>query len=131
MAASNPFTAVGAFQDRAGADAAVRALHRAGFALDQIGIAARREEPPGVTPNAEKAETLADKGAATGAAAGAAFGAVTGAAVTGLIPGLGPLVAAGVMTGILGGTALGAAAGSLIGALVGVGIPVEDASFYD
>ena len=130
MATTARFTAVGVFADRLQAETAIKGLQGAGFRPDQIGIAIRKEGK-GDTASKNELSPHVERGAATGAAAGAALGAVTGAAVAGLIPGLGPVIATGVLAGILGGTALGAAAGGLLGALVGMGVPEEDARYYD
>lgn len=124
------FTVVGVFETRVRADQAVEELLRAGFAPEQIGVAARAESGP-QAPGASATETRSGEVAAAGAAAGGTLGAVAGAVATGLIPGIGPALAAGLLTGILGGTALGAAAGGLIGALIGLGVPEVDARYYD
>jgi hypothetical protein len=130
VATTARFTAVGVFTDRPQAETAIEGLQRAGFRPDQIGIAIRKEGK-GDAASRNELSPHVERGAATGAAAGAALGAVTGAAVTGLIPGLGPVIATGLLAGILGGTALGAAAGGVLGALVGLGVPEEDARYYD
>ncbi|MBV9122958.1 MAG: hypothetical protein JO112_06360 [Planctomycetes bacterium] len=131
MATMEKFTAVGAFRTRDQAELAIRELHRVGFLHEQIGIATPKEEArKDLAAPIGRGGKLEDI-AAAGAAAGGTLGAVAGAVATGLIPGVGQVIAAGLMTGILGGTLLGAAAGGLIGALVGLGIPEEDARFYD
>jgi len=48
-----------------------------------------------------------------------------------LIPGIGPVVAGGILATALGGAAIGAAAGGLLGALTDMGVPEEDARYYD
>lgn len=129
MANAKDFTVVGAFQNRGQAQAAVDALRAAGFADEDIGIAARDDVPPrpGVEPAGNRLEDMA----AAGAAAGGTLGALAGALATGLIPGIGQVIAAGLLAGILGGTVLGAATGSMIGALIGLGMPEEAARYYD
>jgi hypothetical protein len=80
----------------------------------------------------------ADEGAATGAVTGGALGGLTGLLV-GLgalaIPGIGPIMLAGAtattLATTLAGGAIGAAAGGLVGALIGLGIPEEEARFYN
>jgi hypothetical protein len=76
---------------------------------------------------------------ASGLAEGAAAGAVTGGVIGGLvglissllIPGIGPLLVGGVLASMLLGMGVGAATGGLIGALVGMGVPEEDAKYFD
>jgi len=47
------------------------------------------------------------------------------------IPGVGPIIAAGPLAAALGGAAIGAAGGGIIGALTGMGIPEDEAKYYD
>jgi hypothetical protein len=76
---------------------------------------------------------------ANGMAEGAAAGALTGGVIGGLvglissllIPGIGPLLVGGVLASTLLGMGVGAATGGLIGALVGMGVPEEDAKYFD
>lgn len=131
MAKSPRFTVVAAFECRARAEEAMAALRQAGFANDQLGIAARDEDPAGCAGTPGEKKSRLEETAAAGAAAGATVGAVAGAVATGMVPGIGPAIAAGAITGILGGTVLGVAAGGMIGALVGLGFPEEDARYYD
>ena len=131
MAAIKHYTAVGAFTSRDQAGKAIAELERAGFALEQIGVAVRDEAVAEGVPVRGDLGTKVEEGATAGAATGGALGALTGALVTGLIPGIGPVVAMGVLTAILGGTTLGAAAGGLIGALVGMGVAEAEAEYYD
>ncbi|MGH7129004.1 MAG: general stress protein, partial [Planctomycetaceae bacterium] len=49
----------------------------------------------------------------------------------GLLPAIGPVIAGGLLMSILASAAGGAAAGGLVGALIGLGIPEEEARFYD
>jgi hypothetical protein len=54
-----------------------------------------------------------------------------GAVAAGVIPGVGPVITAGILAAALtGGAAAGAVAGGLIGTLIGLGIPEEEAHFY-
>jgi hypothetical protein len=116
-------TVVGVFDNRDQADRAVEELRRVGFRDDQIGYAVRGTE--GET--FETGKTAAGEGLATGAV----IGGLVGAAAALLIPGIGPVVAGGVLASVLGGAAVGAAAGGILGALVGMGIPEEEASYYE
>jgi hypothetical protein len=53
------------------------------------------------------------------------------AAAVGIIPAIGPVLAGGLLAGLLASTAAGAAAGGVVGALVGLGIPEEEARYYE
>jgi hypothetical protein len=73
-----------------------------------------------------------EDGAGIGAAAGAATGAGLGLAVAAnLIPGIGPVLVGGTIIAILASAGTGAAVGSLLGALIGLGVPEEEATYYD
>ena len=121
---------VALFEERSEAEGAIRDLKNAGFTNEQIGVA---------TQDRVEAETAGSEGSAVGLAEGAAAGALTGGVIGGLvglvssllIPGLGPLVVGGVLASTLMGMGVGAATGGLIGALVGMGVPEEDARYFD
>ena len=67
-----------------------------------------------------------------GLAAGAGVGALWGLGIlAGVIPGIGPAIAGGTLGVLLSSAAAGAATAGLAGALIGLGIPDEDASFYE
>jgi Heat induced stress protein YflT domain len=120
--------AVGVFSDREQAEKVVGYLRAAGFRDDQIGILMRAE---GVVQSANR-ETHAEVGAAVGAVSGGAVGALAGlAALSGFIPGIGPIVAGGALTALLSSTAIGMAAGGIIGTLVGLGVPEEEAQYFE
>jgi hypothetical protein len=107
-------------------------LRAAGFAPEQIGVLAR--DPGAEAGITGHKETYAEEGGAYGAATGGTVGALTGWAVAAglwVIPGVGPLVAAGTLATILAGAAAGAAVGGVAGVLIGVGIPEEEAHYYD
>jgi uncharacterized protein (TIGR02271 family) len=128
------------FDDRADAERAITALRDAGFPPDRIGVALRDRTAQGEL--VEETGTKAAEGAATGALGGGLLGGLVGLLV-GLgalaIPGVGPVVAGGALAsafGLAGGTAvagagIGAAAGGLVGALVGMGIPEEEAKYFE
>jgi hypothetical protein len=130
-------TAVGVFEDRSDAVAAIEELRRAGFRDDQIGFIAQQQEQARVLKTADKLdrtpqpeeETEAEEGAAIGAAAGAVVGGLTAVGLA-MIPGVGPFLTAGTLASIAFGTVAGAAGGALVGALVGLGIPEEEAIYY-
>jgi hypothetical protein len=128
MITKNEGTVVGIFEHREDADRAVQDLRRAGVRDDDIGFAVR-----GGKPAADEKDihgTVAGDGAATGMLTGGVLGGLVGAAASGLIPGFGPVIAAGILSTILGGAAVGAAAGGMLGALMGLGIPEDEARYY-
>jgi hypothetical protein len=136
-------TVVGLFRNRSEAEDSIRELKQAGFTNDQIGVATRdrseaKEERTGpVKRESDPGKVVEDT--AEGMAEGAAVGALTGGVVGGLvgligsllIPGLGPVVVGGVLASTLMGLGIGAATGGLIGALVGMGVPEEEAKYFD
>lgn len=117
-------TVVGVLADRAQAEQAIQALERAGFTDQQIGFVRPGEKTPGGT----KADT--GTRVAAGVGSGGVVGGIVGAAAALLIPGLGPAIAGGILAATLGGAAIGATAGGLIGALTNLGVPEEDARYY-
>jgi hypothetical protein len=123
---------VGSFTNNQQAREAVRALRQAGFTDAEIGFLARDGEDWKDVDRGDLTGTKMEEGAGIGAAAGAATGAGLGLAVmAGLIPPLGPAVAGGTLVAILASAGGGAAAGTLIGALVGMGIPEDEAAYYE
>jgi hypothetical protein len=125
---ANRETVVGVFLDRGDAERAIRDLEAAGFTHEQVGLLTPHAGEPGVdvTPVPEF-----ETHAGSGAAAGAVVGGVIGAVVAVLIPGIGPAVAGGILAIAVGGAAVGALAGGIVGALVGMGIPEEEARYYE
>jgi hypothetical protein len=134
---------VALFEERSEAEGAIRDLKNAGFTNEQIGVATQDRVETG---KAGSEGSAADDEAgriveetASGLAEGAAAGALTGGVIGGLvglvssllIPGIGPLVVGGVLASTLMGMGVGAATGGLIGALVGMGVPEEDARYFD
>lgn len=126
MANRERSTVVGVFTDRDQAERAAEELHAAGFQSDQIGILRRSD----VTPTPAQ-DTKAPEGATTGAISGGVIGGLLGAAAVGLIPGIGPVLAAGALAAVATGVVAGATAGTIVGALAGMGIPEEEAQFYE
>jgi hypothetical protein len=130
----------GLFTDRDEAVAAIEDIKAAGFRPEDVGVAMRDRTAQGEL--VEDTGTKAAEGAAAGAVGGGALGALVGFLV-GLgalaIPGIGPVVAGGALAtafGLAGGTAvagagIGAAAGGIVGALVGMGIPEEEARYFE
>src|SRR5437867_299648 len=136
-------TVVALFEERSEAEGAIRDLKNAGFTNEQIGVATQdrlEAEKAGSEESAvddeagrivaETASGLAE-GAAAGAVSGGVIGGLAGLVSSLLIPGLGPLVVGGVLASTLMGIGVGAATGGLIGALVGMGVPEEDARYFD
>jgi hypothetical protein len=134
-------TVIGAFSDRAKAQAAVQDLRQAGFRNEQIGIASRSDTATSALTHEQFKErtgpgdgtsTHWEEGVGVGAAAGAATGVGLGLAVAaGLIPGIGQVILGGTLAAILASAGTGAAAGAVIGGLVGLGIPEEEAAYYE
>jgi uncharacterized protein (TIGR02271 family) len=118
---------VGVFNSREPAEQAVDALQRAGFRQDQIGFAMRG----GTAAPSGAVDTVEGSNAGAGAATGAILGGLLGAAAALLIPGIGPVLAVGTLGGsVLTGMVAGGALGALAGALVGMGVPEDEARFY-
>jgi len=125
-------TVVGVFDNSRDAQRAVEELRRAGFREDQIGVASHEREQTHPEKGTTTEETHAGTGAVTGALAGAGLGAAWGiAAVAGLIPAIGPVIAGGTLAAVLASAGLGAAAVGIAGALIGMGIPEEEAHYYE
>lgn len=133
-------TVVGVFDQRDDAERAIRELKDAGFAGDQIGIAMRDRDAQGQL--VEETGTHAAEGAVTGAVGGGILGGLAGLLI-GIgalaIPGIGPVVAGGALATAFGTTAgtavagagIGVAAGGIVGALVGMGVPEEEAHYFE
>jgi hypothetical protein len=124
-------TAVGAFRNQEQAQRAVQELRQRGFAEDQIGVARRyQESESGAMP--ESTESHAGTGAATGAAAGVGVGALWGIGViAGALPAIGPAIAGGALAAVLSSAVAGGAAAGIAGALIGLGIPKDEAEYYE
>jgi len=125
-------TAVGVFTDRQRAQQAVNELRKAGFREDQIGVASQGGDTVSGAHEVKGAGSHAAIGATTGAATGAGVGALWGIGIiAGLLPAIGPAIAGGTLAAILSSAAAGAAAAGLVGGLIGLGIPEEEATYYD
>ena len=115
---------------------AVRDLVQAGFRDDQIGM---------ISPNHDQVDANSDTvldtdgraanmaaGATAGIAAGASVGALWAIGIAaGLLPAIGPVIAGGVLASVLASAAGGAAVAGVLGALIGLGIPEEEARYYE
>jgi uncharacterized protein (TIGR02271 family) len=125
-------TVVGLFDDATRAERAIRDLKAAGFTDSQIGVL--MQDRTKERRLAEDTGTKAGESAAAGAIGGGALGGVVGllAGIGALvIPGIGPIVAGGALASTLAGAGIGAAAGGIIGALIGMGIPEDEARYYE
>jgi len=128
------------FQNRMDAEKAINALKARGYRGDQIGVALRDRNAQDQL--IEDTGSKAADGAATGAIGGGLLGGVVGFLVgvgALAIPGIGPVVSAGILTTVFGtagatalaGAGIGAATGGVVGGLVGLGIPENEATYFD
>lgn len=125
-------TVVGVFENSHDAQRAVDELHRAGFTDKQIGVVSHNRERTSSDTADEHHDTYAEEGALTGALAGAGVGTAWAIGIAaGLLPAIGPVIAGGTLAAILASAAGAAAAGGIAGALVGMGIPEEEAEYYE
>lgn len=128
MATNRRGTVVNVFKDHDEARSAVSELRDKGFSAEEVGVVGRLENGTTAASN----ESYAAEGAATGIAAGAGAGALWGLGiVAGVMPVLGPAIAGGTLAAILTSAAAGAAAAGVTGTLVGLGIPREEADYYE
>ena len=114
------------------AKAAIKALEKAGFRLDDVSVlfpdkAGTRDF---AVENSTKAPEGAVAGGTTGVVVGGTLGWLVGIGML-VIPGVGPFIAAGPILASLSGMAVGAAVGSLTGSLIGLGIPEYEAKRYE
>jgi hypothetical protein len=132
MATATRTTTIGVFHDPYRAHDAIRALRSAGFSENQISVLGHDAEGRGLTKKESKKGEQAGAGAAVGAAAGAGVAALVSLGMTfGVIPVIGPVLAMGPLAAALLSAAGGAAAGGVAGALVGMGIPEDEAKYYE
>jgi len=123
-------TVVGVFADRSRAQEAVRALKQAGFRDDQIGVVGRNDKNEATVANASG--THAAEGAGIGAATGAGVGALWALGIAaGMLPAIGPVIAGGLLASVLASAAGGAAIAGVVGALIGLGVPEDEAHYYE
>lgn len=122
-------TVVGVFHSHAAAQKAINDLKGAGFTEEQIGIAA---QDLGGTYQEQTQASRTSEAATAGAIGGLGVGALWGLGiVAGILPALGPVIAGGALAAIAASAAGTAAAGGLIGVLVGLGIPEDEAEYYE
>jgi len=125
MAMTQRSTVVGVFPERAHAEQALIELHNLGFKDEQIGYVLNEKDTGGTISGKKPGE-----GAILGAAGGGVAGGLLGAGASLLIPGIGPAIAGGVLAATLGGLVAGGILGGITGALVKLGVPEEEASYY-
>jgi len=143
MNTSSRTTVVGVFHDRQHAQQAVAELKRAGFSEADIGVIARDDDKTATgttgtsttgtstTGTGEKGSHVA-AGAATGVAAGAGVGALWALGIAaGMLPAIGPVIAGGLLASVLASAAGGATLAGIVGALIGLGIPEDEAQYYE
>jgi uncharacterized protein (TIGR02271 family) len=128
-------TVVGLFDNFTQAQTAAQQLESAGIPHNDISFLASNASGQ-YDQYANTGTTTTDRPSAVGtdAAAGAVIGGGIGLLMgLGLftIPGFGPIVAAGWLASTLTGAGIGAVAGGLIGALTSIGVPQEDAVYYN
>jgi hypothetical protein len=131
MAKATGSTIVGVFEDRQKAQRAVNELKADGFTDDQIGVVSHNKDGSTRTTTGD-GDTSMGEAAAAGVATGAGVGALWGLAIlAGVLPGIGPAIAGGTLGVLLSSAAAGAAALGVAGALIGMGIPDDDAGYYE
>lgn len=140
---ANRQVVIGSFATREDAERAVHELRRAGFDSADLGVAAKRESSDWSSYDlkgddrddldlVDDEATNAATGAATGAAAGAGVGGLWALGIAaGLLPAIGPVVAGGILGSLLASAAAGAATGGIVGSLIGLGVPEDEARYYE
>ena len=121
---------VGVFRTRDEARNAIEALESAGFATDDVSVL--MPEADGAA--AARDDTNEDFGSAGPAIAGGVIGGAAGWLVglgSFVIPGVGPFIGAGALIASLAGAAVGASVGALASGLVKMGVPEEEARWYE
>jgi hypothetical protein len=121
---------VGVFANRDSARDAIEALKRAGFGADDISLVVRDADRP---PAGDDASNT-DFGSAGPAVAGGVLGGAAGWLVglgSFVIPGVGPFIGAGALIASLAGAAVGASIGALASGLMKMGVPEEEARWYE
>jgi hypothetical protein len=133
MATNDRTTMVGVFRLRSEAERAYAELQRAGFGADQIGFVARTDRGPAAGQHDDplNMEQEATPGIAGSALTGALSGGATAATAAVVLPAIGPVIAGGILATTMVGVAVGAATGSVLGALANLGLPDNDARYYE
>lgn len=125
MTTAARYTAVAVFPEQASAERAIEELRQAGFPSERIGVTTRHDEPLKEPEDSTGTSTTAET-------EGAGIGMLVGASLGGLLVGLGqlPVLGAVVAGGLLSGLVGGGVVGGLVGALIGLGVPEEEAHYY-
>jgi len=122
-------TVVGVFDNQAQAQQAVNELRQANFREDQIGVVARHTDAPALD---QATNSKITEGVVAGAAAGAGVGVLWALGIAaGMLPPLGPVIAGGLLMSVIASAGGGAAVATVLGALIGLGIPEDEAAFYE
>ncbi len=114
----------GLFNDRAAAEQAINDLKSAGFDGSRIGVVMQDKQQ--TKEFAQEHGTQSTETAVGGSIIGGTAGALLAATGALVIPGVGPFITGGILASLIGG-----AAGWLVGGLVGLGIPKEEAQYYE
>lgn len=131
---THPITVVGVFENEQNAQHALQELNAAGFMEEDIGLVShdRAGETEAESMAKAASETTAGTGAVTGSIVGAGAGSLWALGIAaGILPGIGPVIVGGLLGSILASAALGAATGGIAGALIGLGVPEEEATYYE
>lgn len=141
MTTRQPLQGIGVFPNRQTTEAALTALQKARFPMQQVSIFAKNSPDRLDALNRVNTHDVmaeqAEAGGKTGAVAGTALGGLGGLLVgisTIAVPGVGPFIAAGslgtLLATTLAGSGIGAISGEVIGAFVGLGVPDRQATVY-
>lgn len=114
----------GLFPDRQSAEQAIVDLKTAGFDASKMGIVLRDHDASIAV--AREQGIPSTEGAVTGGLIGGSLGAILVAVGALAIPGVGPFISGGVLATLIGGTA-----GWLVGGLATLGIPEDEARYYE
>lgn len=116
----------GLFPDRNSAERAIVDLKDSGFDPSRIGIVMRDKSEAQAVADEHGAAARSTEGAVAGGIIGGSLGAILVAVGALAIPGVGPFISGGVLASLVGGTA-----GWLVGGLAGLGIPKDEAEYYE
>jgi uncharacterized membrane protein len=115
----------GLFTNFTEAERALRDLTELGITGDNISFVAKDPTSGELhTTHADESETVV-----SGAATGVALGGLAGFLIA--MPGIGPVLALGPLAAMIIGAAVGGAAGGFITELGALGVPEEEARFYE
>jgi hypothetical protein len=128
---TNRSTVAGVFDTIEQAEKAVRDLREAGFEPQQIGFIMKDPSKRDAFEKSALEEHSPEEGhriEETTAVLGGALGGMLGVLVAGVFPGVGAAVLGAALLAIIGS---GAAVGGLVGALMGMGLPREEAHYFE